>query len=106
MSDTDISCKGIQGLLVKDFTDESHSLMMINIPHRTVGIAQGHTGGFLTPVLESTEAVIQGMFYVFIIGCKYSEHTAFFMQFIVIRQTIHRTASPRRKGKVKILSEV
>ena len=60
MADTQITVKLLEDIILKDFTYQPHSFVSIHVAFGTFGITNGDAAGFLAPVLQRAEAVVNG----------------------------------------------
>ena len=82
MSEAQIARQAFQAVFMENFTDQPGVLATVIIPHRPVRIGGYDAAGFLSPVLQRREPVIDGMGYTAALRIQNTENAAFFFHFI------------------------
>ena len=82
MPDAQIARQAFQTVFMEDFTDQPGVLAAVIITHRPARIGGYDAAGFLSPVLQRREPVIDGMGYTAALRIQNTENAAFFFHFI------------------------
>ena len=82
MPDAQIARQAFQTVFMEDFADQPGVLAAVIITHRPARIGSYDAAGFLSPVLQRREPVIDGMGYIAALRIQNTENAAFFFHFI------------------------
>ena len=82
MSDAQIARQAFQAVFMENFTDQPGVLPTVIITHRSARIGSYDAAGFLSPVLQRREPVIDGVGYTAAFRIQNTENAAFFFHFI------------------------
>ena len=79
MSHSYVAFEFFQIFSVKNFIDQSHTFMNLNIFLRTIGIRNGDAAAFLSPVLQGKQPVVHRGGHIASIQVIHTHDTAFFV---------------------------
>ena len=99
MADAKIARKPFQRILFKYFAHKTHSPVDVHISHGPAGIGDCDTAGFLSPVLQGGEPIVNGACHILPVRVVDSEDAAGFFDpaFAFLTVLMHGRAPLQRK---------